>query len=38
MSILETNILRGETRHFKMIVEPFNYSRDYNITLGAFCK
>lgn len=38
MSILETNILRGETRYFKMIVEPFNYSKDYNITLGAFCK
>ena len=38
MSMLEQNILKGESRTFKMIVEPFRYKKDYNITLEASCK
>lgn len=38
MSILEENIGKGETINFKIIVEPFTYSKDYNISLGAKCK
>jgi len=38
MSIVEDNIPKGETRYFKLIVEPFSYKRDYNITLKASCK
>ena len=38
MSIIEEDIDKGKTREFKIIVEPFTYSRDYNISLGAKCK
>jgi len=38
MSILEYDIRRGETREFKIIVEPFTYSGDYNISLKAGCR
>ena len=38
MSILEDNIAKGDARAFKLIVEPFNYKRDYNISLKASCK
>jgi hypothetical protein len=38
MSILEYDIARGEAREFKIIVEPFAYSKDYNISVGASCK
>jgi hypothetical protein len=38
MSIIETNIAKSETREFKIIVEPFRYSKDYNISLGADCR
>ncbi len=38
MSILEDDIEIGETREFKIIVEPFTYSKDYNISLGAKCR
>jgi len=38
MSIIQMNIAISETREFKIIVEPFTYSRDYNISLGADCK
>lgn len=38
MSILELDILKGEEREFKIIVEPFTYKKDYNISLGANCK
>ncbi|MBU0720821.1 DUF2393 domain-containing protein [bacterium] len=38
MSMLEHNISIGETRYFKMIIEPFTYSGDYNISLGAKCR
>ncbi len=38
MSIVEKGIAVSESRNFKIIVEPFTYSRDYNISLGADCK
>ena len=38
MSIIEEDIAVSQTREFKIIVEPFTYNRDYNISLGADCK
>ncbi len=38
MSILEHNILKGQTKEFKIIVEPFTYPKDYNISIKASCK
>lgn len=38
MSIDEENIKIGETREFKVIVEPFTYAKDYNVSLSADCK
>lgn len=38
MSILEENINKGESREFKIIIEPFTYEKDYNISMGAGCK
>ncbi|PIX65193.1 MAG: hypothetical protein COZ44_03110, partial [Sulfurimonas sp. CG_4_10_14_3_um_filter_36_910] len=38
MSILEDAIQKGETREFKLIIEPFTYTKEYNISLGAKCK
>ncbi|MDF1884179.1 DUF2393 domain-containing protein [Sulfurimonas sp. SAG-AH-194-C21] len=38
MSIIEKDITKSETREFKIIVEPFTYSKDYNISLGADCR
>ncbi len=38
MSIIEVDIQKSETREFKIIVEPFTYSRDYNISIGADCR
>jgi len=38
MTILRENISSGETINFKMIIEPFTYARDYNISLKAKCK
>lgn len=38
MSIIKENIPKGETINFKILVEPFYYSKDYNISLGAKCK
>jgi len=37
MSIIESDIAMSQTREFKIIVEPFTYDRDYNISLGADC-
>jgi len=37
MSILEQDILKGQEREFKIIIEPFIYTKDYNISLGANC-
>jgi hypothetical protein len=38
MSILEHDIKKGEIRDFKIIIEPFTYSKDYNISIKADCK
>jgi uncharacterized membrane protein len=38
MSIVQRDIKKGEARAFKIIVEPFTYKREYNISLGANCK
>lgn len=38
MSISEYDIMKASSRDFKIIVEPFTYERDYNITIGAKCK
>jgi len=38
MSIVESNISKQDTRNFKMIVEPFTYSKDYNVSVKASCK
>jgi len=38
MSIVEKDIAVSEAREFKIIVEPFTYSKDYNISLGADCR
>ncbi len=38
MSILEYNIQSEEKRRFKIIIEPFTYSEDYNISLEAKCR
>lgn len=38
MSIIKENILKGETKKFKIIVEPFTYKRDYNISIKASCR
>ena len=38
MSILTQEILKDEKQEFKMIIEPFTYGGDYNITLGAKCR
>jgi hypothetical protein len=38
MSIIEENILKDEIREFKIIVEPFNYTKEYNISISARCK
>ena len=37
-SIIRESISKGEAIDFKIIVEPFKYSKDYNISLGAKCK
>jgi hypothetical protein len=38
MSIFEKDIPKGESREFKMIVEPFTYSKDYNISIKSECE
>ena len=38
MSIIEYNISKGTTRKFEMIVEPFRYTQDYNLSLEGSCK
>ncbi len=38
MSIVEDNIMVGESRNFKIIGEPFAYSKDYNISIKAKCN
>jgi len=38
MSILHEDILKGETKEFKIIIEPFTYKKDYNISIKASCR
>jgi hypothetical protein len=38
MSILEEEIPKGTQREFKIIIEPFTYAGDYNISLEADCN
>jgi len=38
MSILEYDIKKGAKREFKIIVEPFVYSKKYNIVVEADCR
>lgn len=38
MSILEYDIPKGQEREFKVILEPFTYAKDYNISIGADCR
>jgi hypothetical protein len=35
---LDTLIKPGESQPFKLFIEPFNYTKDYNISIGAQCK
>ena len=32
------DIPKGTTKKFKLFVEPFKYSKEYNLTLGASCR
>ena len=32
------DIPKGTTKEFKLFVEPFRYSKEYNLTLGASCR
>lgn len=38
MSIVVADVETGQIKEFKMFLEPFTYSRDYYISLGAKCK
>ncbi len=38
MSIVREDIRTGETIDFKLFIEPFTYSKDYNLSIGAKCK
>ena len=38
MSIVEDDIVKDSTINFKMIVEPFTYSKDFNVSIGAKCR
>lgn len=38
MSITQREIPKGDTQEFKIIIEPFKYRYDYNISLEADCK
>ena len=38
MSIVEYDIAKNETIEFKIIIDSFNYSKDYSISLKANCR
>ncbi len=38
MSIVEYDIKEGKSIDFKLFIEPFTYTKDYNVSLGADCK
>ena len=37
-SILEYDINKNETIEFKIIIDSFNYEKDYNVSVGASCR
>ena len=37
MSIVVEGVGKGESRPFKMLLEPFSYKKEYTISLGADC-
>ncbi len=37
-TIVTKEVLSGQTVAFKIIVDPFRYSRDYNLSVGAKCR
>jgi hypothetical protein len=37
-SILLRDIPKGQSKSFKMIVDPFSYTKEYGVSLGADCK
>lgn len=37
-SIIEEDIQKGQVKDFKLFIEPFTYSKEYNLTIGAKCK
>ena len=38
MSIIEKDILQGETKEIKFLIEPFTYLGDYNVSIKGDCK
>ena len=38
MSIVEYDIKKGQSIDFKIFIEPFTYSKDYNVSLEADCR
>ena len=38
MSIVEHDLPKGQRREFRMVIEPFTYKKDYNISMRASCK
>ena len=38
MTIVEKDIPKAKSREFKIIVEPFTYSKEYNVSVEADCR
>jgi len=36
--MIENNITQGEVREFKMFIEPFTYTKDYNLSIDSSCS
>jgi hypothetical protein len=37
-SIVLKDIPKGSTKEFKMIIDPFNYKKEYGVSVGANCQ
>jgi hypothetical protein len=37
-SVTKTKIAKGEQVDFKIFIEPFSYTKDYNVSIGAICR
>lgn len=37
-SVVQTDILKAQSKEFKLFIEPFTYSKDYNISVKGKCK